>query len=123
MNKLIYRNLHQNNYSVRVKGIVIHREEWLLATDVTFSVSAKGHARVLATGQRNVHAGLKTSEPVSSSLEEMFIKLLIHGENLVRVTYNPYNNPWFFAEGVPETPLTKAKMVFLTPYGCYAKLV
>lgn len=52
----IYWNSHKGLFSVREKGKVIGHAERVLIDEPQFVVSEAGRQRVLASGQKNVHA-------------------------------------------------------------------
>jgi hypothetical protein len=56
----VCRNIHNGMFSVRSvdTGRVLFHAQGLLLKNATFKVSAKGRARVLTSGQKNIHAGV-----------------------------------------------------------------
>lgn len=55
----VYWNLHRDVFSIRENGRVVQHAEWVELRDVTFVVQPAGHAEVLRTGTKNVHAWVK----------------------------------------------------------------
>ena len=51
-----YWNLHKHTYSTMLRGKVISHRDFLVVLDATFVVRPAGHAKVLRTGVKNVHA-------------------------------------------------------------------
>jgi hypothetical protein len=87
----IYRNLHQGQkFSIRDRGRVIERLTDFVAYDVRFKVSELGRSRVISKGQKNVHAFVVAKRYIESE----FLT-----EDLMRITYNPYENKSFMCEG------------------------
>lgn len=58
MRAFVYWNLHKRVFSIRVNGRVIAHARRVLIQNPEFTVSEKGRARVLASGRKNVHAGV-----------------------------------------------------------------
>ena len=60
MEVFVYRNLHQNCWSVKSKetGRVIAHADEVILSDVDYKVSQAGRDRVLREKSKNVHAGL-----------------------------------------------------------------
>lgn len=59
----VYFNLHKKVFSVRdvATGLVIAHTPWIQLRDVKFKVSEAGRQRVIASGVKNVHAGVEGS--------------------------------------------------------------
>lgn len=96
----VYWNLHQNLYSVRARigkkrGCVIAHVRDFTLTNVTFSVSQAGRARVLAEGRKNVHAFVR-GEWAGPTEVKMW-----------KVTYNPYKYE-MFVRASDESPVLSA---------------
>ena len=95
----VYRNLTKDCFSVRHKGRVVGHlgnDMHMRMYDVQFVVQPAGHARVLATRNRNVHAfvrgtyrshGLTAKGPYPRGLPK----------SLTTVSYNPYRASKFQA--------------------------
>lgn len=81
----VYRNLHQDCWSVRSKktGRVLAHCINLSVKDATFKVSEAGRQRVLREKRKNVHAGVEG------------VVCEDHGPVGRPVTYNPYKAPTF----------------------------
>ena len=79
----VYRNLHNGLFSVQHKGRVIAHLAELTLENVNFSVQPKGHAKVLATQTKSVHAF------VTGTVAPELIPLSS------RAYYNPYRSASF----------------------------
>jgi len=140
----VYRNLHNNTFSVRLlrprlgrgdysrwklKGKVIkHHQNWMTLhlQNVKFAVQPAGRDRVRSEGNKNVHAFVRGT--VVGAKDYNFIETFKEKCN-VWVTYNPYQNDTFVASVPdPETtfttfqPVLKANLVTLTQGYVYASL-
>ena len=102
----VYRNLHKNCLSVRHKGKVIDHADVVHLTDVKFVVRPAGHAKVIATGHKNVHAFAKGTLVDASGINGPFRT----------VTYNPYKMNSFFDAGT-LSPVTSSPCATVTPQG------
>ena len=59
----IYRNLHKGEFfSIKYRGVVVDRQESLIAHNVKLQVSAAGNKRAKQKQQRNVHAYVVADE-------------------------------------------------------------
>lgn len=90
MEYFIYWNLHKGRWSVRAmsgpsKGLVVDRVERLTLRNVRGKVSEAGRQRVLATGRKNVHAGL-IGEIVPDTDTNLTALVQSRGR---QITYNP----------------------------------
>ena len=54
----VYKNLHQNCWSIRQDGLVKAHTKYLYMWDCLFQVNQKGRERVIKEKQKNVHAGI-----------------------------------------------------------------
>jgi len=120
MRTFSYRNLHRKCFSVRDEstGRVAHRENYVCVTDANLVVGQKGREKVLATKQKNVHAGVR-GELFAVGLEAL---CAFHArEGWVEIYYNPYKTSTFVVKDT-GAPLTQAKMVFLGQRGAFALL-
>ena len=96
-----YQNLNTKTWSIRHKGKVISHPTIAIISDATFHVQQGGHARVISSGQRSVHAYIKGTLVTSDSIPS----------NLKRVYYNPFRSDKFeLADG---TQVTQATTVYL----------
>jgi len=139
----VYRNLHNNTFSVRLlrprlgrgdysrwklKGKVIkHLENWMTLNlqNVTFAVQPAGRDKVRREGKKNVHAFVRgTVIGEKANYSETF------KEKCTQVIeYNPYQNEQFstyladYATGYTKyTPVYKANLVSLTQRTVYASI-
>ncbi len=111
----VYRNLHLPGvwFSVRQDGLVVGHTQGVCMVDVTFVTSEAGHARMLATGQRNVHAWLR-GKIVPSCM----------GTTADRKDH-PANSEYDRATGrfvflIPRKPMRGAEGVILNRYGLHS---
>jgi hypothetical protein len=91
----VYRNLHQDCWSVRQSGKVVAHVEYIWLRDARMNVGQLGRLRVLKTKQKNVHAYISGYvEPVLSAWE-LENELESQGNDWKEVTYNPYKSNKF----------------------------
>lgn len=55
----VYRNLHNNKFSIKQGGFVVAHTDKIALQGVTFHVSEKGREKVLQENKKNVHAYVK----------------------------------------------------------------
>jgi hypothetical protein len=96
-----YQNLNTKTWSIRHKGKVISHPTIAVISNATFHVQQGGHARVISSGQRSVHAYIKGTLINSDSIPS----------NLKRVYYNPFRSNKFELED--GTEITQAARVYL----------
>ena len=111
MRAYVYRNLRTGGYSVMVAGKVVSRKAQVCLTDVEFRVRPGGRDRVTKEKQKNVHAFA-----VGTVVKDVPCVL---SPDMVRVTYNPYENETFTRVDTKE-PVLKAAKVVLNAQGCFA---
>lgn len=105
----VHRNLNKPPYwTVKARngqdaGLVIGYDKSLHLKNVTFVVGEKSRQRVLASGQKNVHAGV-----VGDIVEDG----LTDSKGWIAVTYNPYKNRTFVRVDNGE-PVFRAKEAVL----------
>lgn len=110
----IYKNLHNNLYSIMAcqghnKGRVIGYADRILMRDVRFEVRQSGRERVLAEQRKNVHAyvvgtlinALGYVVRLENIPEEM--QLPFEHDCTAKVLYNPYRFKSFVGETVDQT--------------------
>jgi hypothetical protein len=114
MKCFVYRNLHKPGYvySIRAlegpyKGRVIAYGSKIVITNVQFRVGEKGRQRVLATGVKNVHAGIVGDVAGVCDLETRLPNTIQHTGtwHLIRgtqISYNPRINRSFVAKETGE---------------------
>ena len=90
----IYRNLHQDCFSVKYKGIVVSRATNIIAINPSFQVSEKGRQKVISERRKNVHAYVVCDDFL---LDPQYYEVVNKGE----VKYNPYQNESFQCDGQP----------------------
>lgn len=83
----VYKNLHQDCWSIRQDGLVKAHTTEVNLWDCTFQVNAKGRQKVLDEQRKNVHAGIK-------GYLQHICHLDTNGKE-VEVTYNPYKYETF----------------------------
>ena len=125
----VYRNLHNNTFSIRRDGKVVkHLENWmtLYLQDVKFAVQPAGREKVRREGKENVHAYVRGTV---IKAEEHHLKETFKEKCVEWVTYNPYQDDTFTATVTdPETtftsyqPVHKARLVILKQGYVYAAL-
>ena len=113
-----YRNLNAQKrdgsvvYSIRGARFVLAHAGALRLSGVKFRVSETGRQQVLRERRKNVHA------VVSGSVESFDGSDL---EDMVAVSYNPYQNSTFVVVETGE-PILEASEVVLNSKGAFAKL-
>tara|TARA_R110000782_G_scaffold91929_1_gene175255 strand:+ start:4398 stop:4850 length:453 start_codon:yes stop_codon:yes gene_type:complete len=86
----VYRNLHQNCYSIMQGSLVVAHAERLCVRDVTFKVNEKSRQKIISTKQKNVHAfiqGFYDTCGMGTTAERNDLP--------VKVYYNPYKTKHF----------------------------
>lgn len=107
----IYWNLHRDIYSVRrSRGPVTAYVPAIRLTHASFTVSEAGRQRVLATGHKNVHAGVRADWGGRSTLRRPPALSSLRGWR--RVTYNPHKYDSFVAAS-DGSPVIGAEEVWL----------
>jgi len=105
----VHRNLNKPPYwTVKARhgedaGLVIGYDKTVCLTNVTFVVGEKSRQRVLASGQKNVHAGVVGN--INSNCTP-------NTNGWIPVTYNPYKNRTFVRVDTGE-PIFRAKEAVL----------
>lgn len=129
-NMYIYRNLHNDCYSIRYKDYVIAHAKELVLYNVTFKVSEKGRQRVLHERRKNVHAyalatfidsalGLEFTGNYTSDRAILDDVELLQ-DNLAPLSNQAWYNPYkveTFVDGVTFEPITKARQVHMHDSG------
>ena len=99
-----YRNLHQDLWSIQQRGLVVAHADDAVITQAKFVVREGGRQKVVASGRKNVHAGvvgyLGECWPWTKS----------------RVSYNPFKAGHFYHVASGE-PIHKASSVHLDTQG------
>lgn len=84
----VYRNLHRDAWSLRVRGRVVAHEDCVVLLNAEFKVGEKSRKRAVREKRRNVHAFVvgkyDRADVRASSLRTG-----------VRVHYNPFRGPHF----------------------------
>ncbi|MGQ7794489.1 hypothetical protein ACUN0C_18955 [Faunimonas sp. B44] len=101
----VYWNSRRRCYSVRHKGRVIHHLTALSIERPRFVVSQKGRERVIATGEKNVHAVIR------GRLWCMFGIPAGQKSRAREVRYNPFVNSSFVDQD--NKPVTRADLAIL----------
>lgn len=131
MKCFIYRNLHKPGcvYSLKAlegehKGRVVGYASSILVRDVKFVVRETGRQKVLATGHKNVHAGIVGDVFEVYGLETRLPNTIKAGEAYVSmetpcrtIKYNPYKAATFYDTKTNE-PVHDARLV-----GMYGSLI
>lgn len=104
----IYRNLHGRCFSIKHRGRIVEYTTNIIAINPSFQVSEKGRQRVIKEQRKNVHAYVVCSDfLIPSSFNYKLYGVIEDGE----VTYNPYTDTSFMANG---QPIFKANYAQLT---------
>ena len=98
----VYKNLHQNCWSIRQDGLVKAHAKYLYMWDCLFQVNQKGRERVIKEKQKNVHAGILGY--ISSSV--------ISQTGCKPIGYNPYKHKTFI-QGLSQKPVYHCDQVVL----------
>lgn len=120
MKVFVYRNLRKNCYSIKAlegpnKGRVVAHAETLTLTDCRLKVSKAGQARVRATKQKNVHAGIAGQWD-----GQTMVYGIPQGCDAV-LYYNPYKVDTFVRQVTGE-PVKQARTVYLGLTGLFAEV-
>lgn len=129
MKCFIYRNLHKrgHTYSLRAmegehKGRVVGYASSLFVEDAEFRVNETGRQRVIATGHKNVHAGIVGNVTAAHNLETRLPNPMQYEETFygvgsertsITVKYNPYAHPFFFDAKTKE-PVVSSKLLLIS---------
>lgn len=120
-----YRNLHTGTLSVRRTskgGKVFTRPLVAFIDKPRFVVQPKGREKVLATGQKNVHAFVRGifRDPSTVPLDTLSSYYRPHrGDNdWRRARYNPSEAP-FFEDVITGEPVTSANEAVVTTRGVF----
>lgn len=107
----VYRNLNDDCLSIKSRdtdsdayGTVIAHADFVLLEDVEFVVQDAGQQRVRETGVKNVHAVCRGTIVAVGMDAEMEWNLMVRmfDNDVVNVTYNPYETDHFEVEGTPK---------------------
>lgn len=101
----VYRNLHQQVWSIRHRGRVLTHAPSVVIHDAKFIVQQAGRLRVLQEKRKNVHAFVRGF--ISEQMELPFLN-----SHYQEVTYNPYLYSTFV--DLDLNPIFEAKLVILT---------
>lgn len=120
MRVFVYRNLRKKCYSIKalegaMKGRVIAHVNTATLTECRFKVSKAGQAKVRATRQKNVHAGVQGQWDGEMN-PTMPLAIQDSSES---VYYNPYKVDTFVTL-LTESPVEKAETVYLGITGVFA---
>lgn len=103
----IYRNLHKDCFSIRLRGRVIAHETNLECFNAILQVSEKGRSMVQETRQKNVHAYV-----VCEDYRVIDDTQSIDLTGKVSVTYNPYLHD-SFVEKITQEPVKSVDSALL----------
>lgn len=121
MRVFVYFNVRKNLFSIKAleganKGRVIAHAINVEVLNATFVVGETGRLRVLATGHKNVHAGVRGRLGYWGADTQRITKMAR------KVTYNPKRDLGFiYAVSRLPAPL-KAERVVLSPTSVYAEI-
>lgn len=116
----VYFNVRRKDFSVKAlsgpqRGRVIARADVVEIMDATFVVSEAGRQKVLTTGQKNIHAGVR------GRLGYFGPEALALSSQAMRVTYNPKRDTGFISSESRLLISARAARVVLSRAGCYAE--
>ena len=120
MRVAVYFNIRRRVFSVKAldgpsRGRVIGHHTYVPLLDVCFRVSQAGRARVLETGQKNVHAFVvgTMSDPQSDEwrLRRFRYEMQVVGPKRYAVYYNPKRDAEFMTK---DGPIRAANVVELS---------
>ena len=118
----VYKNLHKDCWSIRLRGKVVHHCRKILIEEPKFVVQPGGRKRALKSGQRNVHAFVRGFvKEIGQEVDELSVEL----HDLKKVTYRPFAQPFFFEkDSSPELPMPvyRAKSVLCDHPNLFAVL-
>jgi hypothetical protein len=104
----VYWNLHKDVYSLRgTDGRVVAHTSAIHIADASFPVSQSGREQVLASGHKNVHAGVRGSGQQAKRRPHLH---QLRGWR--RVTYNPHKYDSFITAS-DERPVVGASEVWM----------
>lgn len=132
MRVFVYRNLHQQVWSIKAlegehKGRVIaHAPSVQLVGEIQFKVSETGRQRVIREKRKNVHAGVVGNLLVTAGAQVRYdgvtvidsgmapttIELDLGDDGFTEVTYNPYKYSTF-VDKKTEAPILKTDNGFV----------
>ena len=112
----IYRNLHKDCMSVRLRGKVIMYTDaiGLIANDVDFRVLQSGRTRVLESRQKNVHAYVVAEYTVVPTDTT-------DTSDMVEITYDPYVRGSFYIANT-DTTVSGASVAYIVGTKVYCRL-
>lgn len=124
MRAFVYWNIRKRCYSIRYKGNVIAHAKEVLLADPEFVVSEAGRQRVLDSGHKNVHAGVRgeivgarvidrravKQAPAWSRLADIVFQMVL--ADGFRVRYNPKTGP-YFVSAIGDTIVHTGKLAAL----------
>lgn len=95
----VYKNLHNNMYSVRQGGLVVAHAERICISNPRFIVRQRGREMVLKTKQKNIHAFIKGkySGSVYGTTAE-------RNDLPMKIEYNPYKYKSFVCTNLVNEP-------------------
>jgi len=99
----LYRNLRTGGFSVKHRGRVCERANFIVMSDVEFRVSEVGRQRVINEKSKNVHAYM-----VADSYHLPASLFSWKQNKMIPVTYNPYEHDTFVNAKTGE-PIHEAK--------------
>lgn len=104
----VYRNLHNNCFSIRQDGLVVAHANNFVIENTISKVSERGRQRVLKEKRKNVHAYLIGVNPTGVLLE-----LEYDVNDLVEIYYNPYKYSYFINNKTKEKFESCDKVYFI----------
>lgn len=110
----VYRNLHKECYSIQNKrsGLVVEHADTVTLLGAMFIVQPSGHAKVIETQRKNVHAFAIGDRLYSN-------KAGVYDNTFIRIYYNPYRHDYFFV--TDHRKIIGCDMLVLNATGMYGK--
>lgn len=117
----VYFNVRRKDFSVKAlsgaqRGRVIAHADVVEVLNAEFVVGEAGRLRVIATGHKNVHAGVRGTLGYHGVDTQPLTK------NAVKVTYNPKRDTCFISVSSRLPAPLRADRVVLSPTSVYAEI-
>ena len=113
----VYHNLHTGLWSIKDRrtGLVVrHARVVASAQPCGFAVQPAGRAKVLATGQKNVHAFVRRAW-LAPYDDLVAWQRLTETVNLVPVSYNPFRGDSFYRKDTGQSVTEVKSIVMIAP--------
>ena len=110
----VYRNLHTGLWSIKDRrtGLVVeHAPVVVSCLHLAFAVQPAGHAKVVESGQKNVHAFVR-GDWLTAYHDPAHWRALVAALDLIDVSYNPFRGPSFYRKDT-GADITEAKAIVM----------